>query len=167
MATSVIACLVAVTIISAFVLAHPTAVFIVLIVLGLVFMDLMGNILLWGLDLNSISMINLVMAVGLVVDYSMHVAHSFMLQDTKLPRTERAVKAMEEIGPAVFLGVSATFVSILPLALSSSQIFRVFFQMFFGIAIVGGLHGLVLMPVFLAACGPSLANIRDSAKASQ
>eukprot|EP00971_Amphidinium_carterae_P050940 1002953-Amphidinium_carterae.1 len=127
-------------------------------------MDLMGNIMLWGLDLNSISMINLVMAVGLVVDYSMHVAHSFMLQDRKLPRTERAVKAMEEIGPAFLLEVSATFVAILPLSLSSSQIFRVFFQMFFGIFIVGGLHGLVLMPVFLAVCGPSLENDTEPSK---
>eukprot|EP00403_Amphidinium_massartii_P048273 CAMPEP_0178464984 /NCGR_PEP_ID=MMETSP0689_2-20121128/51122_1 /TAXON_ID=160604 /ORGANISM="Amphidinium massartii, Strain CS-259" /LENGTH=788 /DNA_ID=CAMNT_0020091899 /DNA_START=162 /DNA_END=2525 /DNA_ORIENTATION=- len=135
MLTSVIACLIAVMIISAFVLAHPLAVLIVLVVLVLVFVDLMGNIMVWGLDLNSISMINLVMAVGLVVDYSMHVVHNFMLQDNSLPRSERAVKAMEEIGPAVFLGVSTTFVSILPLALSTSQIFRVFFKMFFGIVV--------------------------------
>ena len=33
------------------------------------------------------------MAVGLVVDYSMHVAHSFGIQDPKLPRTERAVRS--------------------------------------------------------------------------
>jgi len=164
MLTSILLCLLAVTVISAFVLAHPLSVLIVLCVLALVFMDLMGNIMLWGLDLNSISMINLVMAVGLVVDYSMHIAHSFGLQDPKLTRAERAVLAMEEIGPAVFLGVSATFVAILPLALSSSQIFRVFFQMFFGIVIVGGSHGLVLMPVCLALCGPSTAELHKSAQ---
>ena len=32
----------------------------------------------WGLEVNSISVINLVMAVGLVVDYSAHVIHNFV-----------------------------------------------------------------------------------------
>ena len=164
MLTSILLCLLAVTLISAFVLAHPVSVLIVLVVLTLIFTDLMGNILVWGLDLNSISMINLIMAIGLVVDYSMHVAHSFSIQDPKLPRTERAVLAMEEIGPAVFLGVSATFVAILPLAFASSEIFRVFFQMFFGIVVVGGMHGLVFMPVCLALCGPSVADLSQNGK---
>eukprot|EP00971_Amphidinium_carterae_P012697 250117-Amphidinium_carterae.1 len=88
MTTSILLCLLAVTIITAFVLAHPIAVLITVAVLAMVFMDLLGNILLWGLDLNSISMINLVMAIGLVVDYCMHIAHSFGLQNPKLPRRE-------------------------------------------------------------------------------
>jgi len=161
MATSILCCLLAVTVISTFVLAHPIAVLITLAVLSMVFMDLLGNILLWGLDLNSISMINLIMAIGLVIDYSMHIAHSFGLQDPKLPRKERAILTMEEIGPAVFLGVSTTFLAILPLSLSSSEVFRVFFRMFFGIVVVGGLHGLVLMPVALAICGPNTADLHD------
>ena len=70
MTSSIGLCLAAVTVISALVLAHPLSILVVTIVLALVFADLMGNIVLWDLDLNSISMINLVMAVGLVVDYS-------------------------------------------------------------------------------------------------
>lgn len=70
MTSSIGLCLAAVTLISAVILAHPLSVLVVIICLALVFMDLMGNIVLWDLDLNSISMINLVMAVGLVVDYS-------------------------------------------------------------------------------------------------
>ena len=74
MTTSVALCLVAVTIISTFVLAHPTLVLSVVLALTLVFIDLLGNIVLWDLDLNTISMINLVMAIGLVVDSQMHSA---------------------------------------------------------------------------------------------
>ena len=42
--------------------------------------DLVGSIHFWQLEVNSISIINLVMAVGLVVDYSAHVIHNFILQ---------------------------------------------------------------------------------------
>ena len=72
MTTSVALCLVAVTVISAVVLVHPLLVLSVVLVLTLVFADLLGNIVLWDLDLNTISMINLVMAVGLVVETRMH-----------------------------------------------------------------------------------------------
>eukprot|EP00434_Breviolum_minutum_P004434 symbB.v1.2.003907.t1/scaffold199.1/size273374/12 len=158
MTSSIGLCLGAVTVISALVLAHPLSVIIVILVLGLVFANLMGNIVLWDLDLNSISMINLVMAVGLVVDYSMHMAHNFSLQDSSLPRKKRAELAVKEMGPPIFLGVSTTFLAILPLAFSSSQAFRVFFKMFFGIVVAGGSHGLIFLPVLLSFMGPSMGH---------
>ena len=153
MTISIGLCLGAVLLISALVLAHPLSVLVVLLVLALVFMDLMGNIVLWSLALNSISMINLIMAVGLVVDYSMHMAHSFGLQDGSLPGPKRAELAMKEMGQPIFLGVSTTL-AILPLAFSSSQAFRVFFQMFFGIVVAGGSHGLIFLPVCMSVLSP-------------
>ena len=59
----------------------------------------------------------------------MHMAHNFSLQDASLPRAKRAELAAKEMGQPIFLGVTTTFLAILPLAFSSSQAFRVFFQM--------------------------------------
>jgi hypothetical protein len=69
---------------------------------------------------------------------------------------------MKELGIAVFKGVLSTFIAILPLAFASSEIFRVFFKLFLSILIVGGSHGLVLMPVVLSLVGPAAA--RDLSK---
>jgi predicted RND superfamily exporter protein len=148
-------CFLAVLIISLIVLAHPKAMLIVMTVLVMVFVDLMGAIPISSLDLNSISMINLVMAIGLVVDYSMHIANSFMAHDSSLSRDERVVLAMAELGVSVIKGLLSTAIAIIPLAFAGSQVFRVFFIMFAWILGAGGLHGLVLLPVILSLVGPA------------
>ena len=57
----------------------------------------------WGVSLNSISMINLVMAIGFAVDYSAHLAHSFVFSTEKNPE-EKVVDALRTVGASVLLG---------------------------------------------------------------
>ena len=147
--------LICVLIISSIVLVRPQLLFTVVVVIVLIYVDLLGSIDVWSLQLNSISTINLVMAVGLVVDYSAHIAHSFGVQDPSLSRNVRAELCMREMGPSVALGCFTTFLGIVPLAFASSEVFRVFFKMFFSIIVLGATHGLVLMPVILSIVGPA------------
>lgn len=67
-----------VTIISLFTLVHPGAV--ALIVLCVVLVDLGLFMELWVLRirLNTVSVVNLVMAVGLAVDYALHILHKYL-----------------------------------------------------------------------------------------
>jgi Niemann-Pick C1 protein len=62
-----------------------------------------------------------------------------------------------EIGPSVSLGCFTTFLGVVPLALAKSAVFRVFLKMFISIVLVGGSHGLIVLPVILSFIGPSLA----------
>ena len=153
-------CIAAIVVVCSLVLHQPAVVLLTAAVITMIDVDLVGSIHYWGLEVNSISVINLVMAVGLVVDYSAHVIHNFGLQ-RQAADNNAAVRAMlQEIGPPVLLGGLTTLLGIAPLSLSSSTIFRTFFKMFFGIIFYGVGHGLVFMPVVLSLVGTRAPPIR-------
>ena len=62
-----------------------------------------GLMYIWGVSLNSISMINLVMAIGFAVDYSAHVAHYFVFSDQESPE-DKAIHALKNAGASVVMG---------------------------------------------------------------
>lgn len=80
----------------------------------------------WGLTIDTVSCINLVLAIGLCVDYAAHIAHTFMTKSGT--RNERAAATISSIGPAVFHGGFSTFLAFIFLAGSDSHVFTTFFK---------------------------------------
>eukprot|EP00753_Platysulcus_tardus_P005631 PLAT13548.1.p1 GENE.PLAT13548.1~~PLAT13548.1.p1 ORF type:complete len:988 (+),score=491.43 PLAT13548.1:88-2964(+) len=144
--------LLAVAIISVVMLGSLRAAVLVMLCVVMVDASLLGMMFLWGISVDSVAVANIVLAVGLAVDYSMHIAHSFLTN--KGTRERRAKDALIEMGTSVLHGGLSTFVAVLILATSKSYIFFVFFQMFFGICFFGLAHGLVMLPILLSVAGP-------------
>eukprot|EP00904_Undaria_pinnatifida_P001827 jgi/Undpi1/11645/HiC_scaffold_36.g13940.m1 len=146
-------CLLAVFVLTLILIAHPTTALLVFLCVTLTIVDVLGIMYFWDLSIDTVAVINLVLAVGLSVDYAAHVGHSFMIKAGT--RDERMVQAISDIGVAVIHGGVSTFLAVVLLSQSSSYVFRVLFKQFFSTAVMGLGHGLILLPVLLSLVGPA------------
>jgi len=108
----------------------------------------------WGLTIDTVSCNNLIIAIGLCVDYSAHVTHRFLVETGS--KDQRIVATMQNIGPAVFNGGFSTFLAFILLAGSKSHVFTSFFKIFFLVVTFGLFHGLIFLPVILSLVGPGV-----------
>ena len=134
---------------------------LVLCMMGLVDLNLVALIWYWGLELNFITMVNLIFAIGLAVDYSAHIAHAYNFSDADPScknnherRVSKVRGAFTKIGTSVFHGAFSTFLAIITISASTSYVFRAFFKQWFGIILFGILHAFFLLPVLLSLIGP-------------
>ncbi|ODN02586.1 Patched domain-containing protein 3, partial [Orchesella cincta] len=125
----------------------------VLLCVILTLVDVGGSMHFWNLTIDTVSCIDLVLAIGLCVDYAAHIAHAFMTSVGT--RNERSTKALVNIGPAVLNGGFSTFLAFILLANSKSHVFLTFFKIFFLVVVYGLFHGLVFLPVLLSIIGPA------------
>jgi len=157
MTMSITLCLAAVFVITLGLIAHPLTSGLVFLCVLMTTIDILGCMNMWGLAIDSVSVIQLVISVGLCVDYAAHIGHSFM----KTPgssSSERVVKTMGDVGSAVLNGGISTFLATMVLAFSKSYVFRVLFQTFFLTVVLGLAHGMILLPVLLSLVGPAPYN---------
>eukprot|EP00090_Calanus_glacialis_P022071 TRINITY_DN34049_c0_g1_i2.p1 TRINITY_DN34049_c0_g1~~TRINITY_DN34049_c0_g1_i2.p1 ORF type:complete len:564 (-),score=121.57 TRINITY_DN34049_c0_g1_i2:171-1631(-) len=124
----------------------------VILCVGITIVEVAGFMHFWGLTLDVISCNTLVIAVGLCVDFSVHIAHRFLA--TPGDRLQRVVNTLTKIGPAVLNGGFSTLLAFILLSTSQSYIFLSFFKIFFLICVFGLYHGLIVLPVMLAVAGP-------------
>ena len=68
---------------------------------------------------------------------------------------DRAFQALCDLGGSVLNGGLTTFMALIPLGLSDSYVFKVFFRMFALIIGFGLFHGVLVQPVLLSLIGPS------------
>ncbi len=103
---------------------HPVVILLILFGFASLILQLIGMMYLWSIQLNAISMINIIMSIGFSVDYSAHIAHAFTTSRQKTV-DQRVVEALSTVGSSVLLGGTSTFLGMSLTGFSSSNIFQV------------------------------------------
>jgi Niemann-Pick C1 protein len=136
------------------------AVLVSLLVLSIA-LDIIGVLWLWHLivggaytvSINAVSVCNLVMAMGLSVEFLLHITHAYTVASGT--RQQKAHIALQSMGASVLTGITITkLVGVSVLAFAPSRLFRIYYcRMYISIVLVGGFHGLALLPVILSLIG--------------
>ena len=136
----------------------------VLVVFSVVLVDvfLLGLVHYWDLTMNSIVTVFLVIGLGLSVDYSAHIAHTYLTVEPPNSITKplekrhyKASVAISSMGSSVIHGGFSTFLAVCTLGAARSYIFQVMFKTFFGIIVFGMANGFILLPIILSLIGPT------------
>ena len=118
--------------------------------------------LLWYMDLelNLVTMANIILTFGLAFDYSEHIAQGYNISvaspyatNNCQRRRSKVIGAFSKLGAPVFHGALSTFIGTVPLAFANNYSLQAFFREWFGIIFFGMLHGFFLLPALLSILG--------------
>lgn len=133
--------------------ASPVTALIITVNVAFCIVEILGFMHALGIAIDSVSVINIVLAVGLSIDYSAHIGHCFMVKGGD-DKNKRAMEALADIGAAVLNGALTTFLAVVVLLFSSSYVFVTLSIQFALTVGLGVTHGLILLPVLLSLLGP-------------
>lgn len=132
---------------------HWSGFLFVSVLVSILYVDLLGVIHLSGLYINSVTYVGVLMSIGLMVDFTVHI----LLRYTESIASTREAKVkdtLQTMGASILLGGTSTLLGVLPLSFSTSEAFHTIFVIFIGLVTLGVGHGLILLPVVLSLIGP-------------
>ncbi|KAI4871230.1 hypothetical protein NFI96_019758, partial [Prochilodus magdalenae] len=149
---NVVAATLAMLVISLLLIPNPLCSLWVTFAIGSVIVGVAGFMAFWDVNLDSISMINLVICIGFSVDFSAHISYAFV-SSNEPSANKKAINALYSLGYPMIQAAVSTIAGVVVLAASPSYIFRTFFKIMFLVILFGLVHGITFIPVFLSLFG--------------
>uniref|UniRef100_A0A0K0DWU9 SSD domain-containing protein n=1 Tax=Strongyloides stercoralis TaxID=6248 RepID=A0A0K0DWU9_STRER len=144
---SIIVSIISMGIICLFFIPNFMGVILIIITLTSICYNLVGFLAWWGSDLDIITIVDVLIASGLSVDYTAHIAHFYFA--SKGHYKERLTNTLSEISlPMINAGLS-TFLCMFPLIFIQTYSILAFAKTIFIVVGLGLLHGLFVLPILL------------------
>lgn len=126
--------------------------------------DIIGTMAIAGVSLNAVSLVNLVICVGIAVEFCAHIARAFTFPSRTLMekapnkfrgKDARAWTALVNVGGSVFSGITVTkLLGVCVLAFTRSKIFEIYyFRIWLALVVFAAAHALIFLPVALSYFG--------------
>ncbi|RCN27380.1 hypothetical protein ANCCAN_26886 [Ancylostoma caninum] len=128
---------------------QPMCAFWVALACGSIDFGVVGYMTLWGVNLDAISMITIIMSIGFSVDHSAHITYGYVVSEAALPR-DRVRDALSALGWPLCQGAISTIIAVAVLADVPAYMIVTFFKTVLLAISIGLLHGLVFLPVLLS-----------------
>ncbi|KAM9418065.1 patched domain-containing protein 3-like [Salvelinus alpinus] len=158
----------AMLVISLMLIPNPICSLWVTFAIASVIVGVAGFMALWDVNLDSVSMINLVICIGFSVDFSAHISYAFV-SSKEVTANKKAVDAVYHLGYPIIQGAVSTILGVVVLSAAESYIFRTFFKIMFLVILFGAVHGIVFIPVFLTffgICGGKVSDKKDDGRSN-
>lgn len=132
----------------------------------LIMVGMGGAMALTDVSLNAVSLVNLMICLGLAVEFSVHMVRHFNFNSRyEVPEKSRylsrkmgrAYNSLLFIGNTTLSGITMTkLIGIAVLGFTRSKIFQVYyFRMWLSLIVIASLHALTLLPILLGYAGSS------------
>ncbi|XP_006987777.1 patched domain-containing protein 3 [Peromyscus maniculatus bairdii] len=138
----------AMLIVSLLLIPHPVCSLWVTFAIASVIVGVTGFMAFWNVNLDSISMINLVICIGFSFDFSAHISYAFV-SSSETSVNKKSIEALYMLGYPVLQSAISTIIGVCVLSAAKAYIFRTFFKIMFLVMFFGAAHGLIFIPVFL------------------
>jgi len=73
---------------------------VIIVTIVMILASMFGMMFFWSITLNALSLVNLVITIGIAVEFCSHIARAFALS-TRPERTDRAYEALVHMGSSV------------------------------------------------------------------
>ena len=118
-----------------------------------------GYMALWGVRLDTVALVNLIMCLGFSVDYVVHMSYSFLT----VPNNQNKIRlCLYKMALPIIQCGTSTIIAIIVFIFTPSYINRTFFKILFLVTTFGMLHSLLLLPVMLSLFSKNKTTIKDS-----
>ena len=145
-------------------LGSPRTGLVVAVTVLMILIDVMGAMVVAGVSLNAVSLVNLIICVGIGVEFCAHVARAFAFPSLAVMdraktqfrgKDARVWTALVNVGGSVFSGITITkLLGVSVLAFTRSKIFEIYyFRIWLALILFAATHALIFLPVALSWFG--------------